>query len=167
MEDKIKNLEIIKDIAVVLIPTIASIITCIINKKTRKAVQQELENNLKEKDAETLQIIQKINAELESQKQMVSWNNSVPQTNEYTKLAGTERYGNISSLQDLIHKVYNYVNNQNLSTEELEEIKSLLLKVNLPLEEDHLYPYEIPYIIDYKKLLRHIEDLILSSNNQS
>ena len=98
---------------------------------------------------------------------MVSWNNSVPQTNEYTKLAGTERYGNISSLQDLIHKVYNYVNNQNLSTEELEEIKSLLLKVNLPLEEDHLYPYEIPYIIDYKKLLRHIEDLILSSNNQS
>ena len=130
--------EIIKDIAVVLIPSGVSIITCIINKKTKKDIQLELEKNLKEKDADTLQIIQKINAELESQKQLVSWSNSIPQTNAYTELAGTERYGNINTLHDLIDKVYNYINTQNLSTAELEEIQSLLMKVNLPLEEDHL-----------------------------
>ncbi|MCI9408716.1 MAG: hypothetical protein HFJ89_02760 [Oscillospiraceae bacterium] len=155
--------EIIKDIAVVLIPSGVSIITCIINKKTKKDIQLELEKNLKEKDADTLQIIQKINAELESQKQLVSWSNSIPQTNAYTELAGTERYGNINTLHDLIDKVYNYINTQNLSTAELEEIQSLLMKVNLPLEEDHLYPYEIPHIIEYQKLLRYIEDLISSS----
>ncbi len=155
--------EIIKDIAVVLIPSGVSIITCIINKKTKKDIQLELEKNLKEKDADTLQIIQKINAELESQKQLVSWSNSIPQTNAYTELAGTERYGNINTLHDLIDKVYNYLNTQNLSTAELEEIQSLLMKVNLPLEEDHLYPYEIPHIIEYQKLLRYIEDLISSS----
>ncbi len=153
----------LKDVLVVIAPIIIAYISYRSNKKSKEDIRLEIEKSLKEKDAETSQIIQRINAELESQKQLVSWNNSVPQTNEYTKLAGTERYGNISALQDLICKVNNYINTQNLSTEELEEIKSLLMKVNLPLEEDHLYPYEIPYIIEYKKLLRHIEDLILSS----
>jgi len=153
----------IKDIMVVLAPIIVAFISYMSNKKSKEDIRLEIEKSLKVKDAETSQIIQKINAELESQKQLVSWNNSVPQTNAYTELAGTERYGNISALQDLICKINNYINTQNLSTEELEEIKSLLMKVNLPLEEDHLYPYEIPYIIDYKKLLRHIKDLILSS----
>ena len=44
--------EIIKDIAVVLIPSGVSIITCIINKKTKKDIQLELEKNLKEKKSE-------------------------------------------------------------------------------------------------------------------
>ena len=129
----------------------------------RAQLTRSVLNTIKEKDADTLQIIQKINAELESQKQLVSWSNSIPQTNAYTELAGTERYGNINTLHDLIDKVYNYINTQNLSTAELEEIQSLLMKVNLPLEEDHLYPYEIPHIIEYQKLLRYIEDLISSS----
>lgn len=153
----------LKDVLVVIAPIIIAYISYRSNKKSKEDIRLEIEKSLKEKDAETSQIIQKISAELESQKQLISWNNSMPQTNEYTKLAGTERYGNISSLQDLICKVSNYIDTQDLSAEELEEIKSLLMKVNLPLEEDHLYPYEIPHIIDYRKLLRHIEDLILSS----
>ena len=159
--------EIIKDIAVVLIPSGVSIITCIINKKTKKDIQLELEKNLKEKDADTLQIIQKINAELESQKQLSSWNNSMLQVNEYTKLSDVERHGNISGLLDLILKVRNYINTRTLTVDELTEIKNLLLKINLPLNEEHLFPYEIPNIIDYNKLIRDIDEMISTINNPS
>lgn len=155
----------LKDVLVVVAPIIIAYISYRSNKKSKEDIRLEIEKSLKEKDAETSQIIQKISAELESQKQLISWNNSMPQTNEYTKLAGTERYGNISALDNLIRNVYNYIDNQSLSTDELEDIKSMLMKVSLPLEEEHLYPYEIPYIIEYKKLLRHIEDLILSTNS--
>lgn len=78
------------------------------NKKNRADIKLEIEKNLKEKDAETYQIIQKINAELESQKQLASWNNSWPQTEKYTELAGIERYGNICSLAKLVDWVYQF-----------------------------------------------------------
>lgn len=158
--------EIMKDIAVVLIPSVVSIITCVSNKKTKKDIQLELEKNLKEKDADTLQIIQKINAELESQKQLLSWNNSMPQVNEYTESVGVERYGNISGLSDLIEKVSNYINTQNPTFDELTEIKTMLLKINLPLNEEHLFPYEIPFLIDYNKLIKKIDEMIFSQNNR-
>lgn len=158
--------EIIKDIIVVLTPCIVAIITHIGNKKTKKDIQLELEKNLKEKDAETSQIIQKINAELESKKIITSWNNSMPQTNEYTKEIGVERYGNISGLDHLISTINKYINNNILSSDELIDIKNMLLKVNLPFDEEHLYPIEIPYLIDYKKLLKRIDDLI-SAYSQS
>ena len=154
----------LKDVLVVIAPIIIAYISYRSNKKSKEDIRLEIEKSLKEKDAETSQIIQKINAELESQKQLASWNNSMPQTNEYTKLAGIERYGNISSLYNLIVNVRNYIDTQNLSAKELEEIKSMLIKINLPLEEDKLYPYEIPYIMHYKKLLRDIDNLISSSN---
>lgn len=157
--------EIIKDLAVILIPSVTSIITCLSTKKTKKDIQLDLEKNLKEKDADTLQIIQKINAELESQKQLSSWNNSMPQVNEYTSLSDIERYGNIGGLHDLIIKIRNYINTRPLTIAELIEIKNLLLKVNLPLNEEHLFPYEIPNIIAYNKLIRDIDEMISAQNN--
>lgn len=160
-------MEIIKDIVVVLIPSVASIITIFVNRRTKKDIQLELEKNLKEKDADTLQIIQKINAELESQKQLLSWNNSMPQVNEYTKLVDVERYGNIGGLSDLILKVRNYINTRSLTVEELTEIKNLLLKIKLPIYEDYLFPHEIPNIIDYNKLIRDIDKMISTINNLS
>lgn len=135
--------EIIKDIAVVLIPSGVSIITCIINKKTEKDIQLELEKNLKEKDANTLQIIQKINAELESHKQLSSWNNSMTQVNQYTNIVGVERYGNIGALQDLNSKVRKFIETKYPTLEELKEIKELLLKVKLPQNEEHLFPHTV------------------------
>ena len=158
-------LTVLKDLLIVISPIIVAYISYRSSKKTKEDIRLDIEKSLKEKDAETSQIIQKISAELESQKQLMSWNNSIPQTNEYTKMVGAERYGNISSLKNLTDNVRNYIDTQNLSTEELKEIKSMLMKVNLPLEEEHLYPYEIPYIIDYKKLLRHIDDLLSSLNS--
>lgn len=159
--------EIIKDIAVVLIPSIASIVTCFINKKTKKDIQLELEKNLKEKDADTLQIIQRINAELESQKQLLSWNNSMPQVNEYTNIVGVERYGNIGALQDLNSKVRKFIETKSPTLEELKEIKELLLKVKLPQNEEHLFPHEVPLLIEYNKLVRDIDDRIFALNSSS
>lgn len=160
-----KYLAAIKDIIVVLTPIVVAFISYRSNKKTKEDIRFEIEKSLKEKDAETTQIIQKINAELESQKQLVSWNNSLPQVNKYTDLADPERYGNISSLTMLINCVGNYIDNVKLSTEELNEIKDLLGKIKLPLDEEKLFTYEIPYLIDYKRLIRKIDMKIQETNN--
>lgn len=150
----------LKDILVVLSPIIVAYISYRSNKKTKKDIRLEIEKSLKEKDAETYQIIQKINTELESQKQLATWNNSLPQTNEYTQLAGTERYGNICSLTLLVNNINSYINSNSLSLAELQEVKTLLSKVVLPLEEDKLYAYEVIYIINYNRLIRRIDKLI-------
>lgn len=150
----------LKDILVVLSPIIVAYISYRSNKKTKKDIRLEIEKSLKEKDAETYQIIQKINTELESQKQLATWNNSLPQTNEYTQLAGTERYGNICSLTLLVNNINSYINSNSLSLAELQEVKTLLSKVVLPLEEDKLYAYEVIYIVNYNRLIRRIDKLI-------
>lgn len=146
--------EYLKDILVVLSPIVVAYISYRSNKKSKEDIQLEIEKSLKEK-----------NAELESQKQLASWNNSMPQVNEYTELVGVERYGNIGGLIDLIPKVYNYINTRILTVDELREIKNMLLKINLPLNEEHLFPYEIPNIINYNKLIRDIDEMISTQNN--
>lgn len=146
--------EYLKDILVVLSPIVVAYISYRSNKKSKEDIQLEIEKSLKEK-----------NAELESQKQLASWNNSMPQVNEYTELVGVERYGNIGGLIDLIPKVYNYINTRILTVDELREIKNMLLKINLPLNEEHLFPYEIPSIINYNKLIRDIDEMISTQNN--
>ncbi|MDE5764101.1 MAG: hypothetical protein K2I00_03955 [Ruminococcus sp.] len=155
----------LKDILVVLSPIVVAYISYRSGKKTKKDIQRELEKNLKEKDAETFHIIQKINTELESQKQISSWNNSLPKTEEYIGLAGVERYGNITSITQLVLNLNEYISNNNLSLEELQEIKILLSRINLPLEEENLYTYEIPYIISYNRLIRQVDKLIQNYSN--
>lgn len=150
----------LKDILVVLSPIIVAYISYRSNKKSKKDIKLEIEKGLKEKDAETYQIMQKINAELESQKQIASWNNSMLQSNEYTKLAGVERYGNICTLTELVTKINYYIDTMSPSKEELKEVKMLLNKVDLPTDEDKLYAYEIIYIIDYNRLIRKIDKMI-------
>jgi len=50
---------------------------------------------------------------------------------------------------------------------ELQEVKMLLSKVVLPLEEDKLYAYEVTYIINYNRLLRRIDKLIEDARSNS
>ena len=157
----------LKDIMVVLSPILIAYISYRSNKKTKRELQLEIEKSLKEKDAETSQIIQKIYAKLESQKQIATWNNSLPQTNEYTQLAGTERYGNICSLTLLVNSINNYIDSNSLSLVELQEVKTLLSKVVLPLKEEKLYAYEVTYIINYNRLIRRIDKLIDDAQSNS
>lgn len=155
----------IKDILVIASPIIVAYISYRSNKKTKHDIHLELEKNLKEKDADTSQILTKINAELESQKQLISWNSSLPQKDKYIDKIDTIRYGNIASLPDLTFKVSSYIEKNNIQLQELSEIYNMLLKVKLPQNEDELYPYEIPIMIDFLKLLHTIEEKINTLNN--
>lgn len=150
----------IKDILVILSPIVVAYISYRSNKKSKREIQQEIEKSLKEKDAETSQMLQKIGAELESQKQLASWNNSLPQTNEYTGLAGVERYGNISALSGMVTSIRSSIDANLFSLEDLREIKKMMGKITLPDEDESLYPYEIPYLISFKKLVEDIDLMI-------
>ena len=135
----------IKDILVVVAPIVVAYISYRSNKKTTRDIRLELEKSLKEKDADTTQMLAKISAELESQKQIISWQNSLPRVDSYVNQMDQVRYGNISGLP-----------------EELKDIHSMLLKIKLPTNETELYPFEIPIIIDFQKMLHTIEEKISS-----
>ena len=66
---------VIKDILIIIVPVVVAYLSYRSNKKTENDIRLELEKSLKEKDADTAQMLSKINAELESQKQISSWNN--------------------------------------------------------------------------------------------
>lgn len=150
----------IKDILVVFAPIIVAYISYKSSKKTARDIRLELEKSLKEKDADTTQMLARINAELESQKQISSWQNSLPRTDQYVDKIDQIRYGNIAGLPDLTQKVSGYITRNNLPLEELKDIHAMLLKIKLPSDEPELYPFEIPIMIDFLKLLRTIEEKI-------
>lgn len=155
----------IKDILVIASPIIVEYISYRSNKKTKHDIHLELEKSLKEKDADTSQILAKINAELESQKQLISWNSSLPQKDKYVEQIEILRYGNIAALPDLTIKVSSYIEQNNLQLQELSDIYDMLLKIKLPLKEDELYPYKIPIMIDFLKLVHTIEEKIDTLNS--
>lgn len=158
-------LTVIKDFLVIASPIIVAYISYRSNKKTKRDIHLEIEKSLKEKNADTSQILAKINAELESQKQLISWNNSLPQKDKYVDKIDPIRYGNIAALPDLTYKISSYIEQYNLQLQELSNIHNMLLKIKLPLNEDELYPYEIPIIIDFLKLLHSIEEKMNTQNN--
>ena len=152
----------IKDILVIIAPIVIAYISYRSNKKTTHDIRLELEKSLKEKDADTTQMLTKINAELESQKQIISWQNSLPRVDCYVNQMDQIRYGNISALPDLTQKVTTYISRNDLPLEELKDIHAMLLKINLPTNETELYPFEIPIMINFKKMLHTIEEKISS-----
>jgi len=130
------------------------------NKKTRKDIQLELEKSLKEKDAETSQILLRIAAELESQKQLAIWKDSLPQTNEYTQLVGIERMGNMTAIAGLVSAIRSSIESGAYTQDDIAEVQNLLRKVKIPSEVEELFPYEIPHIVAYKKLQREIDEMM-------
>lgn len=152
----------IKDILVIVAPIVVAYISYRSNKKTTHDIRLELEKSLKEKDADTTQMLAKISAELESQKQIISWQNSLPRVDNYVNQMDQVRYGNISGLPDLTQKVTGYITRNDLPLEELKDIHAMLLKIKLPTNETELYPFEIPIIIDFQKMLHTIEEKISS-----
>mgnify|MGYP000167411110 CR=1 FL=1 len=150
----------IKDILIVAAPIIVAYISYRSNRKTSREMKLELDKSLKEKDADTAQMLAKINAELESQKQLLSWQNSFPMVDNYVNQMDQIRYGNISGLPDLTRKVSNYITQNDLPLQELKDIYTMLRKINLPKNEEELYPFEIPIMIDFQKMLHTIETMI-------
>lgn len=146
----------IKDILVILVPIIVAFISYRSSKQSQKDIKLEVERITKEKEAETKQILEKIGAELESQKQLLSWQNSLPQTNEYTKLIDTKRFGNVSALPQLCQSI-NIILNSNPSVEALTELLRMLDRIDLPNDDSELYPHEVPILLSYKIAKNSIE----------
>lgn len=155
--DIISTINIIKDIFTILTPIIIPLINYLSNKKTKKDIQ--LDNK---------QILLKISAELESQKQLISWKNSLPTTDKYIEKVGLIRHGNVANLKQTTDYVFKYIQKNDLSYQELIEIKNILLKINTPINSPQLYPYEIPILIDFSKLLHQIDEKIngIATNNK-
>lgn len=149
----------LKDILVVLTPIIVAIISYRTSKKTQKDIKYEVEKVAKEKEAETKQILDKIGAELESRKQLITWENSMPQTNEYASLVGTKRYGHISSLPRLCLDIRTILNS-NPSLEKLLELNSMLDRIDLPDGNNELFPYEVPIIFEFKMIRSSVNEHI-------
>lgn len=159
------SIENLKDALLLISPILIAYINYKANKKTKNDISLEIEKMLKEKDAETNQLLQRINAELESQKQLATWTSSLPQTDEYTRLAGVERYGNICALPQLISFINSFLDSNSLLEDDYKEMKSLLSRINLPMEEENLFPYEIPYILSYQNVIRRIDEALSNANN--
>lgn len=155
---------IIKDVMGIVGPIVVAYISYRSNKKSKQDIQLEIEKILKEKDAETSQMVHRISAELESQKQLSVWNSSLPHTDEYTNLAGIEIYGNISGIPGLVSSVRGVIDCGLYTYEDLLELRKLLGRVKLPSEEAEIYPYEIQNIVSFKKLIRDLDSLIEKSS---
>lgn len=158
----------LKDVLIVLTPIAVAVISYFSSKKTRNDIKLEVEKVTKEKEAETKQILDRIGAELESQKQLLSWQNSLPQTNDYTNLLDTKRFGHVSALPKLCQDIYTLLNTQP-TAEALVELNEMLDRIELPKDEDDLFPHEVPIILNYKMTRNAVDthlQKLLSANGQ-
>ena len=144
------NLTAIKDILVVCAPIIVAFISYRSNKKTQRDIKLETERMAKEKEAETKQLVDKMRAELESQKQLISWQNSMPQANEYTQLIDTKRFGNVTALPKLCQDITAILLSGSPSLEVLYELNTMLDRIELPKNDEELFPHEVPIIMQYQ-----------------
>lgn len=149
----------LKDVLVVIAPIVIAYISYRSNKKSRNDIKLEVEKITKEKEAETRQILDKIGAELESQKQLIVWQNSMPQTNEYLGLLNKKRAGHVSALPKLCLDI-NTILQSGPSVETLTELNQMLDRIELPKDDEDLFPHEVPIILDFRKLRREINEYL-------
>ena len=147
----------IKDILVVVVPIIVAMISYRSSKKTQKDIKLEAERIAKEKEAETKQIVDKISAELKSQKELISWENSMPQTNDYTNLLGAKRFGHVAALNKLCQDIYQILP-LCPSVEMLTELNQMLDRIEMPKNDEELFPFEVPIILNYRMMRNRINE---------
>ena len=145
------DFQAIKDIVLIVVPILTAYLTYRSNKKSKKELNDELEVRLREQDNETANEI--------------SWDSSTPTTQKYLEEVGHKRCGNVMNLQSLIPPVRWEVE-QSSDLGELKMIREMLLKIELPFDEEHLLPHEIPQLIQFKKLLSFLEQKISAIENQ-
>lgn len=153
------DLQTIKDIVLISVPIITAYFTYRANKKSKKELNNELEVRLREQDNETANEIKKMQKQLEVRNMDNSWNTSTPTTQKYLDEVDVRRSGNVMSLQNLIPTVLGQVE-QSSDLDELKLIKEMLLKIELPFDAEYLLPYEIPFLIQFKRLLNFVDQKI-------
>ena len=145
----------IKDILIIATPIIVAYLSYKSNKQSQKDIKLEVEKVSKAKEAETKQILEKITAEQESQKHLLSWQNSLPQTNEYTSLIDKKRFGHISALPQLCQSI-NLLLSITPSLDELIELTKMLDRIDLPDDTAELFPHEVTILLNFKIARKNI-----------
>ena len=147
------DMQTVKDIMLLIIPVITTWLTYRTNKKSKKELNNELAVYLKKQDNATANEIKKMQKEVEVQNMRSSWESSTPLTQKYMEEIEPLRAGNVMNLPTLISAIDQEIKETN-NLKELKFIKEMLLKIELPFEEEHLLPHELPNLIHFKKLLR-------------
>lgn len=153
------DFQTIKDVVLIVVPIITAYLTYRSNKKSKKELNHELEIRLREQDNETANEIKKMQKQMEVRNMESSWDSSAPTTQKYLEEVGFKRCGNVMNLQNLVPSVRGEIE-QSSDLEELKEIREMLLKIELPFDEEHLLPYEIPLLIQFRRLLAFLEQKI-------
>ena len=152
-------MQTVKDIVLLIIPIITTWLTYRTNKKSKKELNNELAVYLKKQDNATANEIKKMQKELDVQNMRSSWESSTPLTQKYMEEIVPLRVGNVMNLPNLISAIDQEIKKTN-DLKELKFIKEMLLKIELPFEEEHLLPHELPNLIHFKKLLNYLDQKI-------
>ena len=150
------DMQTVKDIVLLIIPIITTWLTYRTNKKSKKELNNELAVYLKKQNNATANEIKKMQKELEVQNMRSSWESSTPLTQKYMEEIEPLRVGNVMNLPNLISAIDQEIKKTN-DLKELKFIKEMLLKIELPFEEEHLLPHELPNLIHFKKLLNYLD----------
>ena len=153
------DMQTVKDIVLLIIPIITTWLTYRTNKKSKKELNNELAGYLKKQDNATANEIKKMQKELDVQNMRSSWESSTPLTQKYMEEIEPLRVGNVMNLPNLISAIDQEIKKTN-DLKELKFIKEMLLKIELPFEEEHLLPHELPNLIHFKKLLNYLDQKI-------
>ncbi len=153
------DMQTVKDIVLLIIPIITTWLTYRTNKKSKKELNNELAVYLKKQDNATANEIKKMQKELDVQNMRSSWESSTPLTQKYMEEIEPLRVGNVMNLPNLISAIDQEIKKTN-DLKELKFIKEMLLKIELPFEEEHLLPHELPNLIHFKKLLNYLDQKI-------
>lgn len=159
------DFQTIKDIVLIVVPIITAYLTYRANKKSKKELNDELEVRLREQDNETANEIKKMQKQMEVRNMESSWDSSAPTTQKYLEEVGYKRCGNVMNLRSLIPSV-RLEAEQSSDLSELKMIREMLLKIELPFDEEHMLPHEIPPLIQFKKLLTFLEQKISTLESQ-
>lgn len=152
-------MQTVKDIVLLIIPIITTWLTYRTNKKSKNELNNELAVYLKKQDNATANEIKKMQKELDVQNMRSSWESSTPLTQKYMEEIEPLRVGNVMNLPNLISAIDQEIKKTN-DLKELKFIKEMLLKIELPFEEEHLLPHELPNLIHFKKLLNYLDQKI-------
>lgn len=79
----------------------------------------------------------------------------MPQTNEYLNILDKKRYGHISAIPKLCQDI-DVVLQSTPSAEMLIELNKMLDRIDLPKDNEELFPHEVVIILNYRSLRKNI-----------
>lgn len=134
----------VKDIILAVSGILVPISVAYINFKQNKKTKNDIENELYKLKTENL----------------------LKHCDEYNQMIGIKRLVNVGDVEILANNILNYLNTHpNMSLDELRSINNKIERIDLPNEDEELYPCEISSLLKVEELKRNISDRINKLEN--